>query len=81
MVTLDKVQNISLLVCTKLEIWGQSILKVIKAFYIVRIILYIVCSGSVVECLNKINILQSTTRSLGQNTEYTELCVQYEKHE
>ena len=33
----------------------------------------------IVGCLNKINIMQSTTRSLGYNTRYTELCVQYEK--
>ena len=31
------------------------------------IILYIRCSGPVVECLNKINMLQSKTQSLGQN--------------
>ena len=41
----------------------------------------IVCSGSVVEDLSKINILQSTTRSLGQNIQYTELNSQYEQLE
>ena len=59
----------------------QSILKVIQAFHTVRIDLYIGCSGPVVECLNKVNMLQSTTRPLGQNTRYTELCVQNEKLE
>ena len=53
------------LMYTKYEIRGQTVL-------------YIRCSGLVVECLNIINMLQSTTRPLGQNTRYTELCVQYE---
>ena len=35
--TLDKMQNTSPLMCTKLEIWAQSILKVIQAFHIVHI--------------------------------------------
>ena len=42
---------------------------------------FVGCSGPVVECLNKINILQSTTQALCQNIRYTELCVQYEKIE
>ena len=46
----------------------RAFLKVIQAFHTVRIILYIGCSGPVVECLNKINMLQSTTRPLGQIT-------------
>ena len=57
MLTCDKMQNINPLMCTKFEIWWQSILEVIKAFHIVRIILYIWCSGPVVECLNKISQL------------------------
>ena len=64
-------QNTSPLMCTKFEIWRQSILKVIQAFHTVRIVLYIRCSGPVVECLNKINMLLSTTQPLGQNTRYT----------
>ena len=36
---------------------------------------------SVVECLNEINILKSTTQPLGQNTRYTELCMTYENLE
>ena len=36
-------------------------MKVIQAFHTVRIVLYIRCSGPVVECLNKINMLQSAT--------------------
>ena len=36
------------------------------AFHTVRIVLFIGCSAPVVECLNKINMLQSTTRPLGQ---------------
>ena len=43
----------------------------------VHIVLYIGCSGPVVECLNKINMLQSTTQLVGHKTHYTELCVQY----
>ena len=65
MLTFDAIQNTSPLMCTKFEIYGQ-------------IVLYIGWSGPVVECLNKINMLQSTTRPLGQNTRYAELCVQYE---
>ena len=56
-------------------------MEVIQAFHTVCIDLYIGCSGPVGECLNKINMRQSTTRPLGQNTRYTELCVQYEKLE
>ena len=59
--TFDKMQNTSPLMCSKFEICGKSILKVIQAFHTVRIVLYIGCSGPVVECLNKINMLQSTT--------------------
>ena len=66
MLTFDKMHNTSPL---KFEICGQSILKVIKLLHTVFfIVLYIGCSGPVVECLNKINMLQSTTRTLGQNT-------------
>ena len=36
-------------------------MKVIQAFHTVSIDLYIECSGPVVEALNKINMLQSTT--------------------
>ena len=79
--TFNKMQNTSPLKCTKFEICGQSILKVIQAFHDVRIVLYIGCSGPVVECLYKINMLQSTTRPLGLNTRYTDLCVQDEKLE
>ena len=77
--TFDKFQNTNPLMCTKFDIWGQSILEGIQAFHTVRIDLYIGCSGPVVECWNRINMNQSTTRPLGQNTQYTELCVQYEK--
>ena len=62
MLTFDKVQNTSPLMCTKFEIWGQSILKVFQDFHTVR-----GCSGPVVECLIKINMLQSTTQPLGRN--------------
>ena len=65
MLTVDKMQNTSHLMCTKFEILGQRILKVIQAFHTERIVMYIGCSGTVVECLNKINILQTTTRPLG----------------
>ena len=41
--------------CSNFEIWGQSILEVIQAFHTVRIVVYILCSGPVVECL-KISI-------------------------
>ena len=50
-------------------------MEVIQAFHTVRIVLYIGCSGPVVEILNKINMKQSTTGPLGQNTRYTELCI------
>ena len=68
MLTFDKMQNTNPLMCTKFEICGQSILKIIQAFHTVRIVLHIRCSGPVVECLNKINMLQSTIRTQGQNT-------------
>ena len=58
----DRMQNTSPLMLTKFEIWGQSILKVIPDFHTKR-----GCSGPVVECLNKINMLQSTTQPLGRN--------------
>ena len=48
MLTLDKMQNITTLMCKKLEIRGQSILKVLQAFHTVRIVLYIGCSGPVI---------------------------------
>ena len=54
MLTLDKMQNTNPLMHTKFEIFGQSILKVIQAFYTVRIILYIGCSGPIVEDLNEL---------------------------
>ena len=47
MLTFDKMQNNSTLMCTKFEISGQSILKVIQAFHTVCIVLYIECSGPV----------------------------------
>ena len=81
MLTFDKMQTTNPLMCTNFEIWGQDILEVIQAFHTVCIVMYIGCSGPVVECLSKINMNQSTTRPLGQNTRYTELCVQYEKLE
>ena len=82
MLTFDKMQNTNPLMCTKFGIWGQGILEVIhmiQAFHTVRIVLYIGCSGPVVECLNKIKMKQSTTQTPGQNTQYTELSVQYEE--
>ena len=78
MLTFDKMQNTNPLMCTKFEIWGKSILEIIQAFHTVRIVLYIGYSSPVVECLNKINMKQATTRPLGQNTRYTDLCEQYE---
>ena len=81
MLIFDKMQNTSPLMCTKSEILGQSILKVIQDFHTVRIVLYIRCAGPVVERLNKIHRLQPTTLPLGQNTRNTELCIQYEKLE
>ena len=43
MLNFDKCkQDISPLMCTKFEIRGQSILKVIQAFHTVRTVLYIV---------------------------------------
>ena len=56
MLTFDKTQNTNPLMCTEFESWGQGILEVIQAFHSVRIVLYIRCSGPVVECLNKINM-------------------------
>ena len=47
MLTFDKMQNTSPLMCTKFEICGQSILEVIQAFYTVCIVLHIGCSGPV----------------------------------
>ena len=61
----DKMQNTSPLMCTNCEILGHSILKVIQAVHTVRIVLNIGCSGPVVEFLNKISMLQSTTSPLG----------------
>ena len=43
-------------------------MKAIQVFHTVRIVLYNGRSGPVVECLNKINMVQSTTRPMGQNT-------------
>ena len=45
MLSLDKMQNISILMCKKFRTWGQSILKVIQAFHTECIVLYIWCSG------------------------------------
>ena len=50
--TFDKMQNTNPLMCTKFEIWGQSILEVIQDFHTVSKVLK-GCSGPVVECLNK----------------------------
>ena len=72
MLTFVKMQNTNPSMCTKFEIRWQSILEVIQVFHTVRIVLYNGCSGPVVECLNKINMKQSTTRPLGQNTRYSE---------
>ena len=52
MLTFDKMQNTNPLMCTKFEVWGQGIFEVIQAFHTERIVLYIGCSGPVVECLN-----------------------------
>ena len=41
MLTLDEMQNNSPLMCTKFEIWGQNILKVIQAFHTVGIVLLV----------------------------------------
>ena len=79
MLTFDKMQNINPLMCKKFVICGQGVLEVIQAFHTVCIVMHIGCSGPVIECLDKINMKQSMTRPLGQNTRYTELCVQYEK--
>ena len=68
MLTFNKMQNTSPLMCKKFESRGQSILKVIQAFHTVRVVLYFGCSGPVVGCLNNINMFQSTTVPLGQNT-------------
>ena len=57
MLTFDKMQNTSPLMCTTFEVCRQSILKVIQAFHTVCIVLYIGSSGQIVECLNKINML------------------------
>ena len=65
MLTFDKMQNTSPLTRTKFELLGQSILKVIKALLSVRRVLYIECSATVVECLNKIKLFQSTVQPLG----------------
>ena len=55
--------------------------RLVKRTLKTAVVLYIGCSGPVVECLNKFNMKQLTTRPLGQSTRYTELCVQYEKLE
>ena len=68
MLTFYKMHNTSPKMCTKFEISGRSILKVIQAFHTVSIVMYKECSVPVVDCLNKINMLQSTTRPLGQKT-------------
>ena len=56
MLTLDKMQSTSPLMCTKFEILRQSILKVIQVFHTGHIVLYIGCSGPVVKGLNKSNM-------------------------
>ena len=81
MLTLAKMQSNSTLMWKKLEIWGWSILKIIQAFHIVHLVLYIRCSGPVVGSLTATYWFYSDTRLLGQNTQYTELCIQYEKLE
>ena len=68
MLTFDKIQDTNPLMYTKFEIRGQSIFEIIQAFHTVRIVLYFGWSGPVVEYLNKINMKQSNTRPLGQNT-------------
>ena len=70
MLSFDKMQNTRPVMFPKFDSRGKSILTVIQVFfYTLCIVLYIGCSGPVVEDLNKINMLQS----LGQNTRYTEL--------
>ena len=49
-----------------------SVVQVEMSFKRFLVVLYIGCSGPVVECLNKFNMLQSTNRQLGQSTRYTE---------
>ena len=80
MLTLAKMQNNSTLMWTKIEIWGWSILKVIQAFHTVCIVLCIGRSGPVVGPLTATYWFYLDTRLLGQNTRYTELCVQYRGH-
>ena len=62
----NQMQNTSPLMCTKFRNLRAEHFEIIQAFHTVRIVLYIGCSGPVVEDLNKINMLQSTTLSLGQ---------------
>ena len=50
-------------------------------FHTVRIVLYIGLSVTVVGSLTEIYLSYLDTQLLGQNTQYTELCVQYEKLE
>ena len=59
-----KMQNTNPLMCTKFEIWGQSILEVIQAFHTLHIYRVFWPSS---QCLNKINMKQSTTRPLGRS--------------
>ena len=54
LLTLDKMEITSRLMSTRFEFCGQSILKVNQVFDTVCIVLYIGCSGPVVECLMKV---------------------------
>ena len=48
LVSLDKMQNISILICKSSKSEGRAFLKVIRqAFHIVRKVLHIGCSGPV----------------------------------
>ena len=63
------------------EIRGRSILKVIQAFHTVRIVLY---TGALAQWSGpRLHTFwfYLDPRLLGQNTRYTELCVQHEKLE
>ena len=81
MLILAKMQNNSTLMWKKFEIWDWNILKVIQAFHNVFAVLYIGCSGPVVESSTATCWFYLVTRQLGQNARYTELWVEYEKLE
>ena len=66
MLTLDKMQNASPLMCTKFEIWGQSILTVIQAFRTIYMYnsvyqVFWLCSGG----YNKINMYAANDQITG----------------